>query len=179
MKKEIHTDMALGSNMPDKDVPNPRPVPMMEKMEGNARTNTIALQDLLNAPTVTTATRLAPNMARLVDTKSVASVSEYNPSNYDPGSEAYAFPPAPVLKDNEKYFECPYCFTTCPSKMLSDRAWKSVCIPLILITLTDPQQSSPYSRSSALCMHISGVQKWHADLRQSSRLDVTREFGTS
>lgn len=136
-KKEIHTNMALNPKIPENNMSNSRPAPAMEMGEGDAGTSALQLPDLLNAPTVTTATRVTPDVSRSFDTKSVASVSEYAPSNYDPGSEPYKFPPTPKVREDEKFFECPYCFTTCSSRTLSDKAWKSAHLSLIILKVAD------------------------------------------
>lgn len=73
---------------------------------------------------VTTATRL--NIAQLVDRddRSTVSVSEYAPSAWCPGKEIIDFPPSPKQGPDEKFFECPYCFTLCSTDLLNERAWK-------------------------------------------------------
>ncbi|KAK5190084.1 general transcription repressor [Exophiala xenobiotica] len=92
-KREIHTDMNL--KVTGKDMMNPRLAHAMGRAEGNPGTSALQIRDLLNAPTITTATRLIPAVSRSFDTRSEVSVSEYAGSSYDPGSETYEFPPAP------------------------------------------------------------------------------------
>jgi hypothetical protein len=82
------------------------------------------LSDMLAPPSVTTATALQSYLVAPVDAKSTISVSEYAASDWDPGREVEQFPPPPRRSPNNKFFECPYCYTTCPTEMLSDRAWK-------------------------------------------------------
>ena len=76
------------------------------------------------AVSVTTATNL--NLARLelVENQSIFTVSEYAPSTWQPGGDAVAFPPPPTTQPDEKFFECPYCFTLCPRGVLAAKAWK-------------------------------------------------------
>jgi hypothetical protein len=160
-KREIHTDMnSKVTGM------NARLAHAMDRAEGNPGTSALQIRDLLHAPTITTATRLTPALSRSFDTKSEVSVSEYAGSSYDPGSEAYEFPPAPKVMSREKFFECPYCFTTCPRRMLSDKAWKSVCRILMPVTAADVKQSPSHPRPSTIRMHISGLQVRHTGLRQ-------------
>lgn len=81
---------------------------------------------------VTTATRL--DVAHILpnqDARSTISVSEYAPSTWQPGKEVVDFPPAPKNDPNEKFFECPYCFTLCSAETLSDKAWKQVIFQII------------------------------------------------
>ncbi|KAK5556467.1 hypothetical protein LTR46_005659 [Exophiala xenobiotica] len=93
-KREIHTDMNL--KVTAKDMIDARLAHAMERADGNPGTRSaLQAQDLLHAPTITTATRLIPAISRFFDTKSEISVSEYAGSSYDPGGETYEFPPAP------------------------------------------------------------------------------------
>ncbi len=76
------------------------------------------------AASVTTATNL--NLARLelVENQSMFTISEYAPSTWQPARDAVAFPPPPTTQSDEKFFECPYCFTLCPREALAAKAWK-------------------------------------------------------
>ncbi len=76
------------------------------------------------AASVTTATNL--NLARLelVENQSMFTVSEYAPSTWQPARDAVTFPPPPTTQSDEKFFECPYCFTFCPRGILTAKAWK-------------------------------------------------------
>ncbi|KAJ5313460.1 uncharacterized protein N7443_000344 [Penicillium atrosanguineum] len=73
---------------------------------------------------VTTASRLNVPQLNVRDDLSNASVSEYAPSLWQPGKEIVDFPPAPLLPLNERFFECPYCFTLCSRELLNEKAWK-------------------------------------------------------
>ncbi|KAI9645501.1 hypothetical protein NHQ30_006241 [Ciborinia camelliae] len=73
---------------------------------------------------VTTASRLNVPQFELVDNRSTVSVSEYAPSAWQPGKEVMSFPDPPPRPLRDKYFECPYCFTLCPTNVLAPRAWK-------------------------------------------------------
>ena len=81
-------------------------------------------ESALPAISVTTATNL--NLARLelVENQSTFTVSEYTPSTWQPARDAVAFPPPPRTQPDEKFFECPYCFTFCPRGVLATKAWK-------------------------------------------------------
>ncbi|KAK5204193.1 general transcription repressor [Exophiala xenobiotica] len=92
-KKETHTDM--NSRLTGKEMINARLAHAMERVEVNPGASSLQPRDLLHTPTITTATRLIPAVSRSFDAKSEVSVSEYAGSSYDPGSEAYEFPPAP------------------------------------------------------------------------------------
>lgn len=81
-------------------------------------------EETLPAPSVTTASRLQPRLLNLDDNKSTISVSEYAPSTWGPSQEAVDFPAPPKRVPGKKFFNCPYCFTTCPNDVLSDKAWK-------------------------------------------------------
>ena len=72
---------------------------------------------------VTTATRLNIQQLAARDDQSTISVSEYAPSTHY-SREIVNFPPAPKQQSNEKFFECPYCFTLCPTALLAKKAWK-------------------------------------------------------
>ncbi|KAK6499341.1 hypothetical protein TWF506_003969 [Arthrobotrys conoides] len=75
---------------------------------------------------VTTATRLnIPHQVAINDTISVVSVSKYAASNWSPGNEILDFPAAPRCSPEQKFFECPYCFTLCPSATFEGEAWKA------------------------------------------------------
>ena len=80
---------------------------------------------LNDAQSVTTASRLdALRVATWNDQATVASVSEYAASAWQPGKEELGFPAPPTHLSDGKFFECPYCFTICSSRLLSDRAWR-------------------------------------------------------
>lgn len=83
------------------------------------------LVPLAVAQSVTTASRLdALRVATWNDQATVASVSEYTASAWQPGKEELGFPAPPTHLSDGKFFECPYCFTICSSRLLSDRAWR-------------------------------------------------------
>ena len=73
---------------------------------------------------VTTATNLNLTRLEVVENKSTFTASEYAPSTWQPARDAVAFPPPPTNQSDEKFFECPYCFTFCPRGALASKAWK-------------------------------------------------------
>lgn len=75
-------------------------------------------------PSVTTATHLQMAQSTFKDDESRASVSEYAPSISSGIQETVEFPPAPKRTPIEKFFECQYCFTFCPTTILGQKAWK-------------------------------------------------------
>ncbi|KAK6351857.1 hypothetical protein TWF718_005002 [Orbilia javanica] len=80
----------------------------------------------LNPISVTTATRLnIPQYSAINDAISIVSVSKYAPSNWSPGNESLAFPAPPKHSQDQKFFECPFCFTLCPGTTLQNEAWKA------------------------------------------------------
>ncbi|KAK6517407.1 hypothetical protein TWF281_004064 [Arthrobotrys megalospora] len=80
----------------------------------------------INPLSITTATRLnIPQHMAMKDSLSVLSVSRYAPSNWRPGNEKLDFPAAPRHPPEQKFFECPYCFTLCPRATLETEAWKA------------------------------------------------------
>ena len=76
------------------------------------------------APSVTTATNLDLARVAIVENQSTFTMSEYAPSTWQPARDAVAFPPPPSTQPDEKFFECPYCFTICPRGILAAKAWK-------------------------------------------------------
>ncbi|KAL2127231.1 hypothetical protein VTI74DRAFT_11062 [Chaetomium olivicolor] len=58
------------------------------------------------------------------DDQSSVSTSEYAPST-QANAEVVDFPPPPRGKEGGKYFECPYCFTLCSTRVLNPKAWKA------------------------------------------------------
>ncbi|KAH6867306.1 hypothetical protein B0T10DRAFT_419988, partial [Thelonectria olida] len=76
-------------------------------------------------PSVTTATNLNITRLDVVETRSAFTVSEYAVSTWQPAGDAVIFPPPPRRQSDEKFFECPYCFTLCPASILTDKAWKA------------------------------------------------------
>lgn len=77
------------------------------------------------AQSVTTASRLDTlRVAKWNDQATVTSVSEYAASAWQPGREELGFPAPPTHLSNGEFFECPYCFTLCSSRLLSDRTWR-------------------------------------------------------
>ena len=72
---------------------------------------------------ITTATHLNFPQLAAKDDQSIISVSEYAPSTHY-SKEIVNFPPAPKRQPNEKFFECPYCFTLCSTALLAQKAWE-------------------------------------------------------
>jgi hypothetical protein len=93
-------------------------------IEIQGQPNKIIEPILDTVPSVTTATRLQILQPDACNDGSVASVSEYAPSKWQPSKENVEFPSPPKLDTKEKYFECPYCFTLCSTELLAKRAWK-------------------------------------------------------
>jgi hypothetical protein len=73
-----------------------------------------------------TATRLDVTKVDLDDDRSVISTSTHvimaNDNDEDRDQPFFPEPPKKALRTKE--FECPYCFTMCPNKMLAKKAWK-------------------------------------------------------
>ena len=78
---------------------------------------------LVPTASITTATCLQAAQLAIRDNQSAVSQSEYAPSSH-PGVDVVDFPPPPERKEDEKYFECPYCFTLCPAESLGIKAWR-------------------------------------------------------
>ena len=76
------------------------------------------------AQSVTTASRL--NLLQVPMDKSISalSVSEYMSLAWQPSKDVVDFPPPPRTPRNEKFFECPCCFTLCSTTLLAEKAWK-------------------------------------------------------
>ncbi|KAH6650493.1 hypothetical protein F5144DRAFT_637326 [Chaetomium tenue] len=79
---------------------------------------------LISAASVTTATCLQVTQLTVRDDQSTVSQSEYAPSSH-PGVDVIDFPPPPKGKESGNFFECPYCFTLCPSRSLDIKAWRA------------------------------------------------------
>ncbi|KAJ9638045.1 general transcription repressor [Knufia peltigerae] len=128
-KLQKHTEIALQTPRPRLLVEHERhheSVPVEQQEQHlNVRSARSLFLSLLAPPTVTTATRLEPSLLNRIDERSVTSVSEYAPSSWAPDRDNIGFPPPPKKPVGEKFFECPYCFTTCPAQMLSDKAWRA------------------------------------------------------
>ena len=82
-----------------------------------------------SAPSVTTASRIQPTLLNFDDERSAISISEYAPSasagtGLNGFEERVEFPVPPKVEINQKFLNCPYCFTTCPSDVFFNRAWK-------------------------------------------------------
>lgn len=123
-KLEKHTDMALQQRAPTQTTIDNSPFLSLDDRNVDGKRLAFRISDLLAPPTVTTATALRPALIPQTEEKSVTSVSEYAPSDWDPGKEARHFPEPPKRPSNEKFFECPYCYTLCPRQMLSEKAWR-------------------------------------------------------
>ncbi|OTA05216.1 hypothetical protein A9Z42_0058410 [Trichoderma parareesei] len=87
--------------------------------------------DLIKAPlTVATATQLRSLSGEAKEIFEKANflnyaVSEYAPSAWEPSKDIVSFPLPPRVAATEQFFKCPYCFTICPSSILSEKAWRA------------------------------------------------------
>jgi hypothetical protein len=71
-----------------------------------------------------TATKLDVSKINLDDDSSVISTSTFvNMANEAHGDQV-SIPGPPMKYYDDKEFECPYCFTMCPQKMLNKRLWE-------------------------------------------------------
>lgn len=98
-----------------------------------------------DAMTISTATQLLRPTQNTDDLASIASVSEYMPTSAAEGGDMVTFPSPPRVALDSKFFECPYCFTTCARKILNVKAWRYVCPVLCHFALCS---SSVYADSS-------------------------------
>jgi hypothetical protein len=122
-KLEAHTANALATPLTDK----PSEIVSAEPVQPSAQTvgaRQLKLTELLAPLTVTTATQLRPSPMVNMQEGSETSVSEYAASDWEPGHEELPFPPPPNVPPLDKFFVCPYCFTVCPRKMATEKAWK-------------------------------------------------------
>ncbi|KAH8812882.1 hypothetical protein F5884DRAFT_668366, partial [Xylogone sp. PMI_703] len=87
--------------------------------------NELLIPGMAIAQSVTTATHLSTPQLVDQDNRSTVSISEYAPSVWKPGKEVVDFPQAPKRDLDEKFFECPYCFTLCSTETLAEKAWKA------------------------------------------------------
>ena len=60
----------------------------------------------------------------LKDNKSTYSGASRDLTVHGPSGEILSWPKPPLPKEYRKDFECPYCFFICPSKYLSEVAWR-------------------------------------------------------
>lgn len=85
--------------------------------------------DMTDTPQVapsqpSTATKLEVTKLKLEDDRSVISTSTYAIMANDNDGDGPSIPQPPKKYSGAKEFECPYCFTMCPGKMLAKKAWK-------------------------------------------------------
>lgn len=71
-----------------------------------------------------TATLLNVARVRLEDEASMISTKSCLILEGDKSSEHVSIPPPPAIDPNAKEFECPYCFTICPRKFITKKAWE-------------------------------------------------------
>ena len=94
---------------------------------GQAYTEKTPLKPLAARPialSVTTASCL-PNPSLVPkDDESDTPFSEYAPSVSVHNQEIVDFPPPPKVSRGDKFFECPYCFTSCPGAISHQKTWK-------------------------------------------------------
>lgn len=106
LKLEKHTEVAIAARKVPKVSILPAPV------------------NLAPAMTISTATQLLNPTRHFDDLVSMASVSEYMPSSTGEHGDVVIFPPPPHVAAESKFFECPYCFTTCAKKTSKVKAWQ-------------------------------------------------------
>lgn len=71
-----------------------------------------------------TATWLNPEKVKLDDDMSAISTVSYLYSSEVEDGDCVSLPAPPKLSPEAKEFECPYCFTICPQKLLNKRNWE-------------------------------------------------------
>lgn len=72
----------------------------------------------------TTATQIHPVQKLIPIDDIIPAPSSYAPTARGASNEAVEVPPPPHLPEDEKYFECPYCFTLCSADQRRDQVWK-------------------------------------------------------
>jgi hypothetical protein len=110
LKLEKHTEAAIVA----RKVPEPTKVTSILPAPVN----------LAPAMTISTATQLLNPTRHFDDLASMASVSEYIPSSAGEHGDVVIFPPPPHVAAESKFFECPYCFTTCAKQTSKVKAWQ-------------------------------------------------------
>lgn len=115
LKLEKHTEAAIAA----RKVPEPIKVISILPAPVN-----LAPINPAPAMTISTATQLLNPTRDFDDLASVASVSEYMPSSAGEHSDVVVFPPPPHVAAGSKFFECPYCFTTCAKKTSKVKVWQ-------------------------------------------------------
>lgn len=99
-----------------------RPEPMAEE-----RQNLLVpgQEPIVMAPSQpSTATWLNPEKVKLDDDMSAISTVSYLYSSEVEDGDCVSLPAPPKLSPEAKEFECPYCFTICPRKLLNKRNWE-------------------------------------------------------
>lgn len=109
LKLEKHTEAASAA----------RKVPELTKV-----TAKLAPVNPTIAMTTLTAIRLPNPTQGFGDLASNVSVSEYMPLSAGEHNDVVTFPPPPHVAADSKFFECPYCFTTCAKKTSEVEAWQ-------------------------------------------------------
>ena len=113
LKLEQHTDLAVRAS-PQKE--------QARVLDNRASNIEMSLPNFA-PPSISTATQLHPKLVDYEDVGSIISVSEYTPtSNFE--ADDVIFPQPPNVNQSEKFFECPYCFTTCARRTGKANAWK-------------------------------------------------------
>jgi len=115
LKLEKHTETAVAARR----VPEPTQITGILPAHAN-------LVSINPEPTMTisTATELLSPTRDFDDLASMASVSEYMPSSAGKHGDIVTFPPPPQVAADTKFFECPYCFTTCDKRTSKVKAWQ-------------------------------------------------------
>lgn len=115
LKLEIHTRTAIATRkvLEPAKVTSGLPAPVDLAPMNSAPTGTIS-----------TATQLLNPTRDFDDLVSMTSVSEYTPTPAGEHGDAVVFPPPPQVATQSKFFECPYCLTTCAKRTSKVKAWQ-------------------------------------------------------
>ncbi|KAL5041264.1 hypothetical protein BDW71DRAFT_212290 [Aspergillus fruticulosus] len=84
------------------------------------------MEPIVMAPSQpSTATWLDVEKVRLEDDMSVISTVSFLYANNDEDKDSVSLPAPPKLGPEMKEFECPYCFTICPRKLVNKKNWEA------------------------------------------------------
>ena len=92
--------------------------------EGPVQTALSVTQTSQQMSSLPSSAPIVPRDLVLKDNKSTYSGASRGLTVHGPSGEILSWPKPPHYKDYGKDFECPYCFFICPSKYLSEVAWR-------------------------------------------------------
>ncbi|KAE8327761.1 hypothetical protein BDV39DRAFT_204775 [Aspergillus sergii] len=100
-----------------------RPDPITQEPKNSPNLNVPVVPTAPSQPS--TATHLDVSKVKLDDDASMISSSTVVHMPEEANGDWFSIPPPPMHLWGREEFECPYCFTLCPRKMLHQKAWQT------------------------------------------------------